>query len=375
MNNKLPPLWLVVGLMMFPQIVETIYSPVLTQIATQFRVSDGQASQTLSVYFLAFAVGVVCWGRFCDLIGRRPAMLAGLLTYGAGTLLALLANRFEVLLLARVISAFGAAVGSVVTQTMLRDCYQGSELARVFSVMGIALSLSPVLGLVSGGLLAEQFGYLGVFSGLLLLALILGGIARWRLPETRPAITTRVALWPLACRMMKDGGLWCCAVLVSLFNTMLFGYYSLAPFLFAELGLSASEFGYSGILLALATLIGSLLNKHLLGRGWQPSSLVRLACVLALVAVLLVWTSQDSLWFLLPMMGVVVAFGIAIPNVLSQALLGYREVAGSAGALFGLAYYLLLSLGLALAATLQDLGMLLLGCGMVAVLCSGRRST
>lgn len=53
MNNKLPPLWLVVGLMMFPQIVETIYSPVLTHIASQFRVSEGQASQTLSVYFLA----------------------------------------------------------------------------------------------------------------------------------------------------------------------------------------------------------------------------------------------------------------------------------------------------------------------------------
>ncbi|WP_421164965.1 MFS transporter, partial [Aeromonas dhakensis] len=141
MNNKLPPLWLVVGLMMFPQIVETIYSPVLTHIATEFRVSEGQASQTLSVYFLAFAAGVVCWGRLCDLIGRRPAMLAGLLTYGAGTLLALLATEFETLLLARVIAAFGAAVGSVVTQTMLRDSYQGSDLARVFSVMGIALSL------------------------------------------------------------------------------------------------------------------------------------------------------------------------------------------------------------------------------------------
>lgn len=208
MNNKLPPLWLVVGLMMFPQIVETIYSPVLTHIASQFRVSDGQASQTLSVYFLAFAVGVVCWGRLCDLIGRRPAMLAGLLTYGAGCLLALLANLFETLLLARIISAFGAAVGSVVTQTMLRDSYQGSDLARVFSVMGVALSLSPVLGLVSGGLLAEQLGYLGVFSGLLVLALGLTVIASWRLPETRPAITTRVALWPLACRMARDGKGW-----------------------------------------------------------------------------------------------------------------------------------------------------------------------
>ena len=33
------------------------------------------------------------------------------------------------------------------------------------------------------------------------------------------------------------------------------------------------------------------------------------------------------------------------------------------------------ALGLALAAGLQDLGLLILGCGLVAVLCSGRRST
>ena len=375
MNNKLPPLWLVVGLMMFPQIVETIYSPVLTHIASQFQVSEGQASQTLSVYFLAFAAGVVCWGRLCDLVGRRPAMLAGLMTYGAGTLLALLATEFETLLLARVIAAFGAAVGSVVTQTMLRDSYQGSDLARVFSVMGIALSLSPVLGLVSGGQLASGFGYLGVFSALLALAAGLLLVTCWQLPETRPAITQRVALWPLAQRMVRDAALWRRAALVALFNTMLFGYYSLAPFLFAGLGLSASEFGYSGILLALATLGGSLLNKRLLGRGWLPASLIRLAAALALGSGWLVWASQASLWFLLPMMGVVVAFGLAIPNVLSQALLAYREVAGSAGALFGLGYYLLLSLGLAVAASLQDLGLLLGGCGLLALCCGWRRST
>ena len=81
---------------------------------------------------------------------------------------------------------------------------------------------------------------------------------------------------------------------------MLFGYYSLAPFLFASLGLSAGEFGYSGIVLALATLVGSLLNKRLLGRGWTPASLIRLAAVLALGSGWLVWASQASLWFLLP---------------------------------------------------------------------------
>ncbi|MGL4715155.1 MAG: hypothetical protein ACRCWL_04515 [Aeromonas sp.] len=43
---------------------------------------------------------------------------------------------------------------------------------------------------------------------------------------------------------------------------------------------------------------------------------------------------------------------------LMKALLAYPKVAGSAGALFGLGYYLLLS-----------------GCGLLARLCRGRRST
>ncbi len=339
MNSRLPPRWLVVGLMMFPQMVETIYSPVLTHIATEFRVSEGQASQTLSVYFLAFAAGVVCWGRVCDLIGRRPAMLAGLLTYGAGTLLALLATQFETLLLARVIAAGFCGDPDHAARQL-----SGQRSGAGLSVMGIALSLSPVLGLVSGGLLADGLGYLGVFGALLALAIGLLLMACWQLPETRPATTQRVALWPLACRMVRDTGLWRRAALVALFNTMLFGYYSLAPFLFASLGLSAGEFGYSGIVLAS-------------GSSW------------------LVWASQTSLWFLLPMTGVMVAFGLAIPNVLSQALLAYREVAGSAGALFGLGYYLLLSLGLAVAASLQDLGLLLGGCGLLALCCGRRRST
>ncbi len=73
MRRKLG-LTLATALMMFPQIVETIYSPALTNIAKEFKVSAGQAAQTLSLYFFAFAIGVVVWGRLCDLIGRRPTI-------------------------------------------------------------------------------------------------------------------------------------------------------------------------------------------------------------------------------------------------------------------------------------------------------------
>lgn len=136
-------LWLAVALMMFPQIVETIYSPALTGIAIAFHVNAEQASQTLSLYFFAFAFGVVFWGRMCDTLGRRPTILAGLLLYGVASIGALFVTHFYLLLLMRMLSAFGAAVGSIGTQTAMRDCYQGHELSKVFSIMGIALAISP----------------------------------------------------------------------------------------------------------------------------------------------------------------------------------------------------------------------------------------
>jgi len=369
MKNS-PPIWLMVTLLMFPQVVETIYSPSLPHISQAFGVSFETAAQTLSVYFIAFALGVVVWGRLCDTLGRKKSMIYGLITYGIGALLALLAGSFDTLLLARIISAFGAAVGSIVTQTMLRDSFEGPELGKVFSVMGMGISISPVLGLILGGAIAQNLGHIGVFSFLLSLSLILLFLSQCSLSETRPQHLAPVPLLPLAKQMICDGQLMRSATLVALFNLMLFGYYALAPFIFAGFKMSSLEFGYSGVALALGSLMGSLVNKKLLSRGWQSATLINLASILALCGAMGVYLLQSSLAFLLPMVCVVLAFGIAIPNILCQALVDYKQVAGSAGALFGLAYYLMLGAGLALAGLLQNLGLvLMLAAGLSGVLC------
>lgn len=57
---------LLVCLVGFPQISETIYTPSLTEIATSYGVSLNLAQMTLSIYFLAFAVGVFFWGVSSD---------------------------------------------------------------------------------------------------------------------------------------------------------------------------------------------------------------------------------------------------------------------------------------------------------------------
>ena len=367
MNNKnlLP---LAIALLMFPQIAQTLYSPALGDIGRVFEVSPEAAAQTLSVYFLAFAVGVVVWGRLCDRIGRRPVMLVGLAIYAVATVIALRVSSFNGLLLAQGLAAFGAAVGSVVTQTLLRDRFKGAELAQVFSLVGIALAASPAIGLFSGASLVEAFGYRGVLIALVLIAATLWLWSCYALPETRPEQTPHVDLWETLARMLRDLGIWRSALWIAAFNVALFSYYSLGPFIFQRLNLDATWFGYSGVILALGSGFGAWANRRLLQAGCAAMQLIRLAAVTGLLGGIGVWWLQDSGAFVLPMLLIVLAFGMAIPNILGLALVNYSDRLGTAGALLGLIYYLLIGAGMMLAGWSQALGETLIACSAVALL-------
>lgn len=364
--TRKPTLGLMVTLLMFPQIVETLYSPALGSIADGFSVSYQSAGQTLSVYFLAFALGVVVFGVLADRLGRRPAMLIGLGLYGIATYGATQTSSFPMLLALRALSAFGISVGSIVTQTMLRDCFSGIELGRVFSVMGIGLGISPVLGMFLGGKLTELGGYIYVFSALSISAVLLLIHSTVKLPETKTDASP-LALSSVFARLVKDPFVWLSAVLVAGYNIALFAYYQQGIGLFMRLGYGVAEFGHSGLLLGISTLGGSALNRMLLseGKGISQTALLSLAASMLVVGALGVWIIRDSIWFLAPMALVVMAFGIAIPNIVSSALVEYRHCAGSAGAIFGLSYYLMIGTGLMFSAQLNSLGMTLLGVSVV----------
>ncbi|HEY3985297.1 MFS transporter [Cedecea sp.] len=353
---------LLTALLMFPQIVETLYSPALTDIARHFSVTAQDAGWTLSLYFFGFAAGVLFWGRICDLLGRKPALLLGLLCYAAGAVAALLTSHFMLLLAARMLAAFGAATGSVVTQTVLRDRFSGGELARIFSFMGIALAVSPALGLWLGGTIVSAAGYTGVFYALTGLALVLLAWSAGQLEETRSQQHARQALSTVAQRMLKDLKIWRATGLVALFNISLFSYYSQAPFLFQSLEVGPAAFGLTGIVLALGSLTGAQLNHAMMKRGLSGRILLRVASVMGLAGSVGVWLLMHSIMFLAPMFMVMVAFSMAIPVVLSTALSAYADCRGTAGALFGFAYYLLIGAGLMLSGWGQQLGISLVAC-------------
>lgn len=362
--NKVP-LTLLIVLLMFPQLAQTLYSPALTDFSQAFNVPAEAASQAMTVYFLAFAAGVLLWGYCSDRLGRRPAMLAALTLYGTATITALLVSSFSQLLITQALAAVGAAAGSVVTQTILRDHYEGPELAKVFSLVGMALALSPAIGLFAGAGLTRWFGYSGVMLSLLILAILLVSWSSISLTESRPGQHSKIALYSTLKTMLIDPAIWRSALLVAAFNIALLSYYAIGPFLFQRAGLDAALYGYSGAALAVGSALGAGLNRRLLQRHYSSNQLQSLAAITVTLGGAGVLALQHSLWLLAPMTAVVVAFGMAIPNVLGQALRAYSGQLGSAGAVFGLMYYLLIGAGLLLTGWHQALGYTILLCGLL----------
>ncbi|AYN20912.1 MFS transporter [Alcaligenes aquatilis] len=362
-------LLLMIALIMFPQVVETAYSPALPLIAHTYTVSPSEAGQTLSVYFIAFALGVLFWGWLCDRAGRRPAVLAGLTVYGLGCLLAVFSPNFTVLLVARMVSALGAAVGSIGVQTMLRDRYQAEELAKIFGTIGAALALSPLLGLAMGVALSSGAQVMPVFIGLLVLALLLLAACLLYLPETRPVQSPRSSLLQVLTRLLNDPAIWQSALLVALFNTTIFAFYQWAPFLLQDLGSGKQAMMIAGVLLAAGTLMGAFLNRRWLAAGQLSHRLIWRGIALLAVSAIGLEFAGEHLVFLLPAMLLALAYAVAIPNLLSGALQHYRSVAGMAGAVFGLMYSLLLGLGLALSAWWGDLADVSVACAVLATIC------
>ena len=195
--NKLP-IALLIALVGLPQISETIYTPSLPSVAENLNASASWVEMTLSIYFLGFALGVLLWGTISDSIGRRLTMLIGLLIYIVSTFLCGSANSIESLLIWRFVQAFGISVGSVITQTIIRDIYSGDEKVKLFSIISAALAFSPAIGPLVGGFISEQLMWRGNFWFLTLLGTLLFAWTHYQLPETKPAKTLKNSIdYPL----------------------------------------------------------------------------------------------------------------------------------------------------------------------------------
>jgi EmrB/QacA subfamily drug resistance transporter len=142
-----------------------------------------------SIYLLTQAVTVPLYGKFADVVGRRPVMFFGIAVFLLGSVLCGLAWSMPALIIFRAIQGMGAGAVQPMSMTMVGDMYTVEERARVQGYIASVWGIAAVLGPTLGGVFAQYLSWRWIFF----VNLPLGAVAAWTLARHFKEKVTRRA--------------------------------------------------------------------------------------------------------------------------------------------------------------------------------------
>ena len=166
--------------------------PALPEIGRDLGVLRRNDTQfVITAVFLGLGLGQIVLGPLSDRIGRRAAIHTGLTLFMTGCLLSMFAPSFEVMIAGRVVQGVGAAAPRVVTIAMLRDQYEGRQMARLMSFAMAVFILVPIIAPALGQAILWLGGWRAIFATIFAIAAIALAWFALRQPETLPVSRRR----------------------------------------------------------------------------------------------------------------------------------------------------------------------------------------
>jgi MFS family permease len=167
----------------------TMIMPLLPFYTRELGGSMTTVGVLIAVFSLAQLIAAPVWGKFSDRVGRRPAILAGLLVTAVAYLLFAFAGSLWLLLLSRIVQGAGGGTIGVV-QAYVADASAVSRRTKSLGWLSAVTSLGAVAGPAFGSLLIGIGGRSAPGLAAAGLAVLVAGFA-WRfLSESRLFTTT-----------------------------------------------------------------------------------------------------------------------------------------------------------------------------------------
>lgn len=374
------------GLTALPPLSMDMYLPALPEVTGALHAPAATIQLTLTACLVGMALGQLVVGPMSDKWGRRRPLLAGMVVYVAATAVCAWAPGAEMLIAFRLLQGLAGAAGIVIARAVVRDLYDGVEMARFFSTLMLISGMAPIVAPLVGGQILRVTDWRGVFYVLAVIGLLLTVVvAKW-LHETLPPERRHDGGVGQAVRTMR--GLVADRVFIGyvlaggLAFATLFAYISASPFVIQEIyGASPQTFSLLfGLNSVGLVAVGQINGKLLVGRVSLDKALgVGLSVIaLAALALLLMTSGVFGEVGLVPVSAglfvLMSAMGLALPNTNAQALNRTPHAAGSASALLGTSSFLVGAVasplvGIAGEATAVPMAVVQLVCALGAVGC------
>jgi predicted MFS family arabinose efflux permease len=369
-STKLPPVVLLLTLGTFlMSTTEFMIAGLLPEMASDFGVGLSTTALLITAFAVGMIVGAPVMGVATLRLPRRAALVIALAVFAAGHVIAALSSTFEVVLIARVLTALVTgmfwSVAAVVATTAAGPAASSKALGLLMSGTGLA----TVVGVPLGSLAGQVVGWRGSFWGLAVLsALSAGVIARFVSKDHRaqaPSIRSELAA-------LRNGRLWLAlagAVLVTGGWIAVFSF--IAPLLTDHAGIPAAFVPLVLVGFGIGSLVGTNVGGHFADRNPVRTFLVSaILCTVVLVLLVALSGNPVTAVVLLVLLGVV---GMSVPPAATGLAVGYaRKAPTLAAALSVSAFNLGIALGswaggIALDSPLGAVGPAVVGAGGAAL--------
>ncbi|MFJ6717416.1 MULTISPECIES: Bcr/CflA family multidrug efflux MFS transporter [unclassified Streptomyces] len=340
------------GLTALPPLSMDMYLPALPQVTSALHSPAATVQLTLTSCLAGMALGQLVIGPMSDKWGRRRPLLTGMIVYVLATAVCALAPSTELLVGFRLVQGLAGAAAIVIARAVVRDLYDGVEMARFFSTLMLISGAAPIIAPLIGGQVLRFADWRGVFVVLTAVGTALTLVVWRRLDETLPPERRHTGGVGAALRTMRGllgDRVFAGYTLAGGFAfAVLFSYISASPFVVQEIyGASPQQFSLLFGLNSVGLItVGQINGKLLVGRVSLDKVLaVGLAVITAdSVALLLMAGGAFGKVGLLPMAAglfvLMSAMGVLMPNTNAQALMRTPHAAGSASALLGTSSFL-----------------------------------
>ena len=317
------------GLAMLGPFTIDTYLPSFPAIAAEFGAGPAGLQQTLSAYFITFAVMTLFHGALSDSFGRKPVILGGLALYSIASVGCALSSDLAQLVLFRVMQGLSAGAGMVVGRAIIRDLFGGHDAQRLMALVTMIFGIAPAIAPVIGGWLQAWFGWRSIFLFLTAYGLIMLGICWLRLPESHPPSSRQpfavAALARNYARLSRDARLMLLCAAVAFNFAGFFIYVVSAPaFIYDILGLRETQFAWLFVPGIAGIMFGAFISGRAAGRlGTGATVRAGYAVMFAAVVFNLGYSSLAAPavpWSVLPVMVYTTGMALAMPSITLMAL-------------------------------------------------------
>lgn len=327
-----------------------LYLPALPAIAADFKAGISDVQATMSAFLIGMAVGQLLFGPLSDRIGRRVPLLIGIGIYTLASVALTLVPTLQLLVAGRFVQALGACAGMVIGRAIVRDRFNTTESARLFSFTFLVVGVAPMLAPSAGALILQFSDWHMIFLVLAAFGLVAGLLA-WRfIPESRTEETAQQAAGEHPMRSyaaaLSHRRVLGYVIAGGLNGSAMFTYLATSPALFMDYyGQSAHNFGLIFTFNAIGLVLATQFNRAML-RRFPPGRVARGASVLALgfsllLLLLALAVPHPPMWATIGMIFLILgSYGFVGANLSALALSEMPARAGVVSALIGSASFL-----------------------------------